>query len=137
MGDASPIKFRAAQIMGARARENSKIGWKLNKVVKEWVGEQGNFKGVILVDTLSNEEEIFKCDGAFLAIGHKQMTNFLDGQIELDNHGYIVPKENTMTNVSGIFAAGDVVDTRYRQAITAAGMGCMAAIDAEKWLEEN
>ena len=65
------------------------------------------------------------------------MTSFLGDQIELDVHGYIVPKENTMTNVSGVFAAGDVVDTRYRQAITAAGMGCMAAIDAEKWLEEN
>jgi len=92
---------------------------------------------VVLVDTLSNEEEVFKCDGAFIAIGHKPMTNFLDGQIKLDDHGYIVPKENTMTNIPGIFAAGDVVDTRYRQAITAAGMGCMAAIDAEKWLEEN
>ena len=130
-------ELRASQIMVNRARDNSKIGWKLNKVVKEWVGEQGNFEGVILVDTLSNKEEVFKCDGAFIAIGHKPMTNFLDDQIELDNHGYIVPKENTMTNVSGIFAAGDVVDTRYRQAITAAGMGCMAAIDAEKWLEEN
>jgi len=130
-------ELRASQIMADRARENSKIGWKLNKVVKEWVGGQGNFEGVVLVDTLSNEEELFKCDGAFLAIGHKPMTNFLDGQIKLDDHGYIVPKENTMTNVPGIFAAGDVVDTRYRQAITAAGMGCMAAIDAEKWLEEN
>ena len=65
------------------------------------------------------------------------MTKFLSGQINLDDQGYIVPAKNTMTNVPGIFAAGDVVDTRYRQAITAAGMGCMAAIDAEKWLEEN
>ena len=63
---------------------NSKIGWKLNKVVKEWVGDQGNFEGAVLVDTASNEEEFFKCDGAFLAIGHKPMTNFLDGQIKLD-----------------------------------------------------
>ena len=130
-------ELRASQIMADRARDNEKIGWKLNKVVKEWVGEQGKFEGVILTDTLSNKDEFFKCDGAFIAIGHKPMTNFLSGQINLDNHGYIVPTENTMTNVSGIFAAGDVVDTRYRQAITAAGMGCMAAIDAEKWLEEN
>ena len=130
-------ELRASQIMADRARDNDKIGWKLNRVVKEWVGEQGNFEGVVLVDTISGEEELFKCDGAFIAIGHKPMTNFLGNQIELDNHGYIVPKENTMTNVSGVFAAGDVVDTRYRQAITAAGMGCMAAIDAEKWLEEN
>ena len=130
-------ELRASQIMADRARGNEKIGWKLNKVVKEWVGEQGKFEGVILTDTLSNKDEFFNCDGAFIAIGHKPMTNFLSGQINLDNHGYIVPTENTMTNVSGIFAAGDVVDTRYRQAITAAGMGCMAAIDAEKWLEEN
>ena len=130
-------ELRASQIMADRARDNDKIGWKLNRVVKEWVGEQGNFEGVILVDTKSSEEELFKCDGAFIAIGHKPMTSFLGDQIELDVHGYIVPKENTMTNVSGVFAAGDVVDTRYRQAITAAGMGCMAAIDAEKWLEEN
>ena len=130
-------ELRASQIMADRARDNDKIEWKLNRVVKEWVGEQGNFEGAVLADTISGEEEIFKCDGAFIAIGHKPMTNFLGDQIELDNHGYIVPKENTMTNVSGVFAAGDVVDTRYRQAITAAGMGCMAAIDAEKWLEEN
>ena len=130
-------ELRASQIMADRARTNDKIGWKLNKVVKEWVGEQGKFEGVILQDTINNDEEMFKCDGAFIAIGHKPMTSFLDNQIELDDHGYIVPNENTMTNVPGIFAAGDVVDTRYRQAITAAGMGCMAAIDAEKWLEEN
>ena len=130
-------ELRASQIMADRARANDKIGWKLNKVVKEWVGEQGKFEGVILQDTINNDEEMFKCDGAFIAIGHKPMTSFLDNQVELDDHGYIIPDENTMTNVPGIFAAGDVVDTRYRQAITAAGMGCMAAIDAEKWLEEN
>ena len=130
-------ELRASQIMADRARANEKIGWKLNKIVKEWVGEQGKFEGVILQDTINNGEEMFKCDGAFIAIGHKPMTGFLDNQVELDDHGYIVPNENTMTNVPGIFAAGDVVDTRYRQAITAAGMGCMAAIDAEKWLEEN
>ena len=130
-------ELRASQIMADRARDNDKIEWKLNRVVKEWVGEQGNFEGVILVDTVSGKEELFICDGAFIAIGHKPMTNFLGDQIELDEYGYIIPKENTMTNVSGVFAAGDVVDTRYRQAITAAGMGCMAAIDAEKWLEEN
>jgi len=130
-------ELRASQIMADRARDNSKIAWKLNKVVKGWVGEQGDFKGVILIDTQTNDEELLKCDGAFIAIGHKPMTNFLENQIDLDDHGYIVHKKNTMTNVDGIFAAGDVVDARYRQAITAAGMGCMAAIDAEKWLEEN
>ena len=130
-------ELRASQIMADRARGNKKIEWKLNRVVKEWVGEQGSFEGAILQNTVSGEEELLKCDGAFIAIGHKPMTNFLENQIELDNHGYIIPRENTMTNVPGIFAAGDVVDSRYRQAITAAGMGCMAAIDAEKWLDEN
>ena len=130
-------ELRASQIMADRARGNKKIEWKLNRVVKEWVGEQGSFEGAILQNTVSGEEELLKCDGAFIAIGHKPMTNFLEDQIELDNHGYIIPRENTMTNVPGIFAAGDVVDSRYRQAITAAGMGCMAAIDAEKWLDEN
>ena len=91
----------------------------------------------IIIIIKDNDEELLKCDGAFIAIGHKPMTNFLENQIDLDDHGYIVHKKNTMTNVDGIFAAGDVVDARYRQAITAAGMGCMAAIDAEKWLEEN
>ena len=130
-------ELRASQIMADRARDNDKIDWKLNKVVKEWLGEQGNFEGVILTDTLSGDEEILKCDGAFIAIGHKPMTVFLGDQIELDDSGYIIHKDNTMTSVEGVFAAGDVVDTRYRQAITAAGMGCMAAIDAEKWLEEH
>ena len=74
--------------------------------------------------------------GAFLAIGHKPITNFLEGQIETDDEGYILHKVHTMTSVDGVFAAGDVVDTRYRQAITAAGQGCQAAIDAERWLED-
>ena len=74
---------------------------------------------------------------AFIAIGHKPITGFLENQIETDDSGYILAKDFTMTSVPGIFAAGDVVDTRYRQAITAAGMGCQAAIDAERWLEDN
>ena len=89
------------------------------------------------VDTQNNIEEDFSCDGAFIAIGHKPMTGFLNGQIETDEQGYIIWKENSMASVSGVFAAGDVVDTRYRQAVTAAGMGCMAAMDAERWLEDN
>ena len=89
------------------------------------------------MNTESGEEEDFSCDGAFIAIGHKPITDFLSGQVETDEQGYIVWKENSMTSVPGVFAGGDVVDTRYRQAITAAGMGCMAAIDAERWLEDN
>ncbi len=129
--------LRASQIMSDRAKNNPKIDWKLNKVVRKWLGAEGNFEGAVLADTVTGEEEDFSCDGAFIAIGHKPMTGFLDSQIETDSEGYIIWKEHSMTSVPGVFAAGDVVDTRYRQAITAAGMGCMAAIDAERWLEEN
>jgi len=129
--------FRSSQIMLDRARANPKIDWKINFQVKSWLGSDGNFEGATLVHTDSGEEEDFSCDGAFIAIGHKPITDFLSGQVETDEQGYILWKENSMTSVSGVFAGGDVVDTRYRQAITAAGMGCMAAIDAERWLEDN
>ncbi len=129
--------LRASQIMIDRAKQNSKIVWKLNSIVKSWLGSEDNFEGAVIIDTKTGAEEDFFCDGAFIAIGHKPITDFLSGQVETDEKGYILWKENSMTSVPGVFAGGDVVDTRYRQAITAAGMGCMAAIDAEKWLEEN
>ena len=129
--------LRASKIMTDRARDNPKIAWKLNYSIKEWLGSEGNFEGALLVNTETGVEEKLACDGAFIAIGHKPMTPFLANQIETDKSGYLLWKENTMTSVAGVFAGGDVVDTRYRQAITAAGMGCMAAIDAEKWLEDN
>jgi len=129
--------LRASQIMIDRAKQNSKIAWKLNAKVKSWLGPEGSFEGATLVDTKTGVEEDISCDGAFIAIGHKPITGFLDGQVEMDQEGYILWKENSMTSVPGVFAGGDVVDTRYRQAITAAGMGCMAAIDAERWLEDN
>lgn len=129
--------LRASKIMTDRARDNSKIAWKLNYSIKEWLGSEGNFEGALLVNTETGVEEKLACDGAFIAIGHKPMTSFLANQIETDGSGYLLWKENTMTSVAGVFAGGDVVDTRYRQAITAAGMGCMAAIDVEKWLEDN
>ena len=129
--------FRSSQIMLDRAKDNPKIDWKINYQVKSWLGSDGNFEGATLVNTNSGDEEDFSCDGAFIAIGHKPITNFLSGQVETDDEGYILWKENSMTSVPGVFAGGDVVDTRYRQAITAAGMGCMAAIDAERWLENN
>ena len=129
--------FRSSQIMLDRARTNPKIDWKINFQIKSWLGSDGNFEGATLVHTESGEEEDFSCDGAFIAIGHKPITDFLSGQVETDEQGYIIWKENSMTSVPGVFAGGDVVDTRYRQAITAAGMGCMAAIDAERWLEDN
>ncbi|OIR22495.1 MAG: thioredoxin-disulfide reductase [Marine Group III euryarchaeote CG-Epi2] len=129
--------LRASQIMADRAKANSKIDWKLNYSIKEWLGSEGNFEGALLVNTKTGSEEKLECDGAFIAIGHKPMTSFLNDQLETDESGYLLWKENTMTSVPGVFAGGDVVDTRYRQAITAAGMGCMAAIDVEKWLENN
>lgn len=129
--------LRASQIMEDRAKANSKIAWKLNFSIKEWLGSEGNFEGALLVNTKTGAEEKLRCDGAFIAIGHKPMTSFLNDQLETDESGYLLWKENTMTSVPGVFAGGDVVDTRYRQAITAAGMGCMAAIDVEKWLENN
>ena len=124
-------------VLWSRAKQNSKIAWKLNAKVKSWLGPEGSFEGATLVDTKTGVEEDISCDGAFIAIGHKPITGFLDGQVEMDQEGYILWKENSMTSVPGVFAGGDVVDTRYRQAITAAGMGCMAAIDAERWLEDN
>ncbi len=129
--------FRSSQIMLDRARNNSKIEWKINYQIKSWLGSDGNFEGATLLNTKTGEEENFSCEGAFIAIGHKPITTFLSGQVETDEQGYLLWKENSMTSVPGVFAGGDVVDTRYRQAITAAGMGCMAAIDAERWLEDN
>ena len=123
--------------MYERAEKHPKIEIKTFRQVKKWIaGEQG-LTGALLEDPRDGSEEEISCAGAFIAIGHKPITEFLEDQIETDSEGYIVHKENTMTEVPGVFAAGDVVDKRYRQAITAAGMGCQAAIDAEKWLEEQ
>lgn len=130
------------------------------KLRLRWVVEGGVLAGAALEDPRGDEgdcfgEDILPCSGAFLAIGHKPMTKFLrssgaagaraeegfpvDGGavIELDDDGFIVHKEHTMTSVEGVFACGDVVDRRYRQAISAAGMGCQAAIDCERWLAEE
>ena len=127
--------LRASQIMAQRARDNSRIAWKLDRTVASWLGQEGDFRGAVLRSTVDGSEEDFACGGAFIAIGHKPLTGFLAGQLEMDDHNYLLWKQHTMTSVPGVFAAGDVVDTRYKQAVTAAGMGCMAAIDAEKWLE--
>jgi thioredoxin reductase (NADPH) len=114
-----------------------KIEIRTHRQVKRWLSDENGLSGAILEDPRDgNEEEVF-CTGAFIAIGHKPMTGFLDGEVEMDGSGYILHFEHTMTSVPGVFAAGDVVDKRYRQAITAAGMGCEAAMDAEKWLEDQ
>ena len=129
--------FRASTIMYERAANNDKIEIKTFRQIKEWLSDENGLTGAILEDPRDGSTEEISATGAFIAIGHKPITSFLNGQIETDENGYIFHKQHTMTSVEGVFAAGDVVDTRYKQAITAAGMGCQAAIDAEKWLEEN
>jgi len=129
--------FKASTIMYERAANNDKIEIKTFRQVKEWLSDDNGLTGAILEDPRDGSTEEISATGAFIAIGHKPITGFLGGQVETDDNGYIIHKQHTMTSVEGVFAAGDVVDTRYKQAITAAGMGCQAAIDAEKWLEEN
>jgi len=129
--------FKASTIMYERAANNDKIEIKTFRQVKEWLSDDNGLTGAILEDPRDGSTEEISATGAFIAIGHKPITGFLGGQVETDENGYIIHKQHTMTSVEGVFAAGDVVDTRYKQAITAAGMGCQAAIDAEKWLEEN
>ena len=129
--------FRASKVMYDRALNHPKIEILTFKQVKKWLSDENGLTGAVLEDTQSGEVSEISCSGAFIAIGHKPITGFLEEQIETDDSGYILAKDFTMTSVPGIFAAGDVVDTRYRQAITAAGMGCQAAIDAERWLEDN
>lgn len=129
--------FRASKIMLERARKNPKIEWITNAIVKKWLtNTEGNLNGAIL-SINGAEEKTVDCGGAFIAIGHKPVTDFLNGQVELDENGYILLKEHTMTSIPGIFACGDVADKRYKQAITASSSGCKAAIDCEKWLEEE
>ena len=129
--------FRASKVMYERAVNHPKIEIMTHRQIKRWLSDENGLSGAILEDPRDGGEEEVSCTGAFIAIGHKPMTGFLDGKVEMDDSGYILHSEHTMTSVSGVFAAGDVVDKRYRQAITAAGMGCQAAMDAEKWLEDQ
>ena len=129
--------FRSSKVMYERAVNNPKIEIRTFRQVKLWLSDEKGLTGAILEDPRDGSEEEIACTGAFIAIGHKPLTSFLDSQVETDSEGYIVHFDNTMTSVPGVFAAGDVVDKRYRQAITAAGMGCQAAMDAEKWLEDQ
>jgi thioredoxin reductase (NADPH) len=129
-------EFRASKIMLQRAENNPKITILTNTVVEEILGED-SVEGVQVRNTRTGEEQTIEVSGFFTAIGHAPATSLFEGQVEMDGSGYILQKENTMTNVPGVFAAGDVSDTRYRQAVTAAGDGCRAAIDSERWLEEQ
>jgi thioredoxin reductase (NADPH) len=128
--------FRASKIMQDRAMKNPKISFLMDSEVTEILGEDA-VTGVRVSDVRTGEEKILAVQGVFLAIGHQPNTDLFKGVIEMDKAGYIVPVENTMTNIPGVFAAGDVTDHRYRQAVTAAGDGCRAAIDLERWLESQ
>ncbi len=130
-------QLRASRIMQKRATENPKMTVLWNKVVEEFVGDT-LLSGLRLKDTKTGEISELEVAGAFEAIGHVPNTAFLAGQVALSDVGYIVTRDaTTYTSVEGVFAAGDVQDARYRQAISAAGSGCMAALDAERWLAEQ
>lgn len=128
--------IRASKIMYQRALANSQIEFVYDSQVKEVVGES-SVTGLKLNNLLNNEETTLDVQGVFIAIGHKPNTEFLNGLIETQTVGYAKTIDNTKTNIKGIFVAGDVADYRYRQAITAAGAGCMAALDVEKFLAEE
>jgi len=129
-------EMRASKIMQDRARENNKILWGLNKTPIEVIAGDQGVTGLKVRNNATGEEEIIDTQGLFVAIGHTPNTKFLDNQIDTDELGYIKVKPgSTETNVPGVFACGDVQDHKYRQAITAAGSGCMAALDCEKFLE--
>jgi thioredoxin reductase (NADPH) len=133
-------ELRASKIMVERAERNEKISFVWNSVVEDIIGEakSGGVTAVRLRDVKTGESRDFACDGVFIAIGHSPNTKLFEGQLDLDDNGYIVTKpKSTYTNVEGVFACGDVQDHVYRQAVTAAGTGCMASIDAERWLESQ
>ncbi len=136
-------EFRASAIMLERAKKDAKISFLTNKVIEEIVGDTA-VTGVRIKDAKSGEVSVYPTQGVFLAIGHKPSTAFLQGLVALDSKGYVQVtrtktslEPQTATSVAGLFAAGDCVDPRYRQAIVAAGQGCMAAMDAEKYLENE
>ena len=129
-------EFRASKIMLERAEKNEKITFMTDTTVEEILGET-TVEGIRIKNAKTGEEETLAVDGFFAAIGHTPATSLFTGQLETDDSGYILQNEHTMTSVPGVFAAGDVSDTRYRQAVTAAADGCRAAIDAERWLEEQ
>ena len=130
-------KLRASKIMQDKAFNNDKIEFVWNTIVEEILGnpEQG-VTGVRLKDLTTDKERVFDCDGVFIAIGHKPNTELFKGQLDMDDVGYLKTSgHSTATNIPGVFACGDVQDSVYRQAVTAAGTGCMAAIDAERYLD--
>jgi thioredoxin reductase (NADPH) len=130
-------KLRASKIMQDKAFRNEKIEFLWNTLPLEIVGtNEHGVTGIRLRDTISGAEKVFDCEGVFIAIGHKPNTDLFRGQINMDAVGYIITNgHSTATNIPGVFACGDVQDSVYRQAVTAAGTGCMSAIDAERYLD--
>lgn len=128
--------FRASKIMQERAQKNPKISVLMESEVVDVLGDDA-VTGIRTRNLRTGEENTLKAEGLFIAIGHQPNTSLFKGAITMDPVGYIIPQEHTMTNIPGVFAAGDVTDHRYRQAVTAAGDGCRAAIDMERWLESQ
>ena len=129
-------ELRASKIMQDRVRDNVKVAWSLNRTPLEVTSGDKGVSGLKVLNNETGQEEIIEASGVFVAIGHHPNTAFLGGQITTNAEGYIMTNPGTSeTNIPGVFACGDVQDTRYRQAITAAGSGCMAAMDAEKYIE--
>ncbi len=127
-------ELRASKIMQDRAFANDKIDFRWDTVVTEVIGD-GKVSAVALKNTVTNEQETLDTSGVFVAIGHVPNTSVFAGALDMDDNGYIRTTDGTRTSVDGVFACGDVQDHIYRQAVTAAGSGCMAAIDAERWIE--
>jgi thioredoxin reductase (NADPH) len=135
-------EFRASKIMTERARKNPKIEFKTGVTIKEVLGKEvmGNkmVTGALLENVKNGTTEVLEVEGIFIAIGHEPNTKVFAGQLEMDSDKYLITKPGTTkTKIPGVFACGDVTDTIYQQAVTAAGSGCMAALDAQSWLEEN
>jgi thioredoxin reductase (NADPH) len=129
--------FRASKIMIDRAKANEKVEFVTPFAVEEILAPQGHVEGVTLRNQQTKETHDIPLDGVFVAIGHDPNTIVFKGKLEMDSNGYLIAKHGSLTSIPGVFIAGDVQDHRYRQAVTAAGSGCMAAIDAEKFLEEH
>ena len=128
--------MRASKIMQARALANPKIEFIFNTEVAEVLGQK-QVEGLKIKNTKTSDESVLNVQGLFVAIGHKPNTDFLKGIIELGKADYAIVKDNVVSNIPGVFISGDVADHKYRQAVTAAGFGCMAALDAERFLNET
>ncbi len=129
-------KLRASKIMQDRAMKNEKISFAWNSIVEDILG-QDRVTGVRLKNVVTGDSTEPACAGVFVAIGHRPNTELFKGQLDMDEKGYLLTSQGTTTSIPGVFAAGDVQDAKYRQAVTAAGSGCMAAMDAERFLEAN